>query len=83
MLSISRGNLILRNKAIGRAYDYFAAEDIKHEEDYIIVQTQYPDDTLLQQVILSFGKDVEVVGPEHLRKSIQDEAKGILAMYKD
>ena len=73
--------LLLRNKAIGRADDYFPVKDIKYEKDFIIVQTQYPDDIWLQQVLLSFGKDVEVLEPEHLKEQIKQEAQKMFELY--
>ncbi len=55
--------------------------DIQYMGDHIIVQTLYPDDSWLYQALLSFGKNVEVIEPAHIRKKLQNEAQEILCMY--
>lgn len=66
---------------IGRIEDFFSVADIQYIGDHIIVQTLYPDDSWLYQTLLSFGKNVEVMEPAHIRKKLQDEAQEILCMY--
>lgn len=68
-------------KAIGRIEDYFTDKDIRYEEDYILVNTRYPDDEWLYQTLLSFGKEVEVLEPPHIREKLQKEAMEILGIY--
>jgi predicted DNA-binding transcriptional regulator YafY len=67
--------------AIGRIEDYFPQNDIQYLGDHILVQTQYPDDFWLYQTLLSFGKELEVIEPEHIRKRLQEEAQDMLRIY--
>ncbi len=65
----------------GRLEDFFSEADIRYMGDHIIVETLYPDDSWLYQTLLSFGKNVEVMEPVHIRKKLKDEAQEILCRY--
>lgn len=67
--------------AAGRLEDYFPDTDISYNEGHILVQTHYPDDAWLYQLLFSFGKDVEVLEPLHVREKMQAEAKALLHQY--
>ncbi len=67
--------------AVGRVEDYFCDSDIIYANDHILVHTQYPDDPWLYQLLLSFGKEVQVLEPEHIRKKIREEALEMLNTY--
>jgi predicted DNA-binding transcriptional regulator YafY len=67
--------------AIGRLEDYFSFEDTKYYEDYIMIETLYPDDEWLDQILLSFGKAVEVISPSHIITRIKEQAFSIYQKY--
>jgi predicted DNA-binding transcriptional regulator YafY len=67
--------------AVGRVEDYFHVSDIIYLNDHILVQTQFPDDPWLYQLLLSFGKDVQVLEPVSIRKKIQEEALELIDLY--
>jgi predicted DNA-binding transcriptional regulator YafY len=67
--------------AIGRLEDYFSFEDIKYYEDYIMIETLYPDDEWLDQILLSFGNAVEVISPLHIIERIKKQAFNIYQKY--
>ncbi len=69
-------------KAVGKLEDFFPGEDIQYLENHILVKTRYPDDPWLYRILLSFGKEVEVIEPAHLRKRLQSEAKEVLGIYE-
>jgi Predicted transcriptional regulator len=67
--------------AAGRIEDYFPDTDTRYNEDHILVQTHYPEDAWLYQLLLSFGKEVEVLEPVHVRERMQTEVKELLNIY--
>lgn len=64
------------------AEERFSIEELLIQEDgSIIVQTSFPEDQWLYGFILSFGPDVEVLEPKHLRQIIQYQAERIANLY--
>ncbi|MCX7773809.1 MAG: YafY family transcriptional regulator [Clostridia bacterium] len=70
-------------KAIGRIEDYFSEQDVQYGENCIIVTTRYPEDKWLYQTLRSFGKEVEVLAPLHIRERLRQEAAEIARMYSE
>ncbi|OHD10240.1 MAG: hypothetical protein A2086_00565 [Spirochaetes bacterium GWD1_27_9] len=76
-------NLILKfNKRIRvKVEDFFESEHIKEDNDYLMVNINFPEDEWLYGFILSFGGDVEVIAPDYIRNIIKEKAKNILEKY--
>lgn len=65
------------------AGEWFDMEEQHLQEDgSVIVNVLYPEDQWLYGFILSFGPDVEVLEPPHLRHIILDRAKRIASLYQ-
>ena len=65
-----------------RVEDYFEEEEIEYKKDgEMIVKISYPEDQWVYSFILSFGENVEVIKPEHIRNIIQEKAKKIIKNY--
>ncbi|MCP4134576.1 MAG: YafY family transcriptional regulator [bacterium] len=65
-----------------RVEDMF--EDIKiliEDDGSLIVRIDFPEDSWVYSTILSYGEDVEVLEPPHIRGIIEKKAKKILALY--
>jgi predicted DNA-binding transcriptional regulator YafY len=75
--------LKFNTNAIGRLEDYFPRQDINYLKDYILVETNYPEDSWLYRTLLSFGKDVEVIEPIYMRDKLQTEIKTMLNIYSE
>lgn len=65
------------------------AEEFHHEQELeyqpdgrVITRTMVPEDNWLLGYILSYGPFVEVLEPEHLRKTIREGAIKIAALYE-
>lgn len=66
-----------------RVYDEFEADEVTVQEDRtLIVSVQMPEDTWLIGYLLSFGTQVEVIEPLHLRRVLADEGKKIYEKNK-
>ena len=70
-----------------RAYshykDFFLEENItKREEEYFIVEVDFPIDYWVAGMVLSFGDMVEVLEPRSLRQFIKREARKIRDRYE-
>jgi predicted DNA-binding transcriptional regulator YafY len=77
-------NLLLRFKpaARSRVEDFYEEESIQVQEDgYLLVRVNYPEDEWVYGHILSFGDDVEVLEPAHIRVIIRERAGRICEMY--
>ncbi|BBI33019.1 helix-turn-helix transcriptional regulator [Cohnella abietis] len=59
-----------------------ASGENSEKEARYIVSVHYPEDRWLYGFILSFGQDVEVLEPEHIRGKIKEIAASIQQMYK-
>ncbi|XEC93775.1 helix-turn-helix transcriptional regulator [Paenibacillus tarimensis] len=65
------------------AEEWFGVEDLKLQGDgSITVNVSFPEDNWLYGFILSFGPDVEVVEPEHIRQIIQEKARLVAKKYE-
>jgi predicted DNA-binding transcriptional regulator YafY len=56
-------------------------EEGKEPEERYVVSVDYPEDRWLYGFILSFGQDVEVLEPEHIRGKIKEIARNIGNIY--
>ncbi len=88
ILSIYEGNNIVKIKLRiepERAYrvfdDFYEGMAEKQPDGSFIVTVSWPEDNWLYGFILSFGKYIEVIEPEHIRNIIKDEAKKISEKY--
>ena len=65
-----------------RLYDDFDADDIIVESDGACgIKINMPETDWIYGYILSFGNDVEVIGPEHIKKMIHKTASDIMKKY--
>ncbi|MFD1451087.1 helix-turn-helix transcriptional regulator [Oceanobacillus sojae] len=84
--SISDNNeVVLRfqKEAHHLAEDWFDAEElIPTEDETWLVKKAYPEDEWLYSFILSFGPQVEVLEPVHLREIIAERVMQITKIYK-
>jgi len=65
------------------AQDFFISEKIlEKNDDYIIVEVNYPVDNWVYGFITSFGEHVEVLEPEWLRENIKNKIKKMLEVYQ-
>ncbi|MCT4564810.1 MAG: YafY family transcriptional regulator [Maledivibacter sp.] len=70
-------------KALNRLDDYFEFENLDFNKDgYIYAYINYPEDEWVYSMILSFGNNVEVIEPHHIREIIKYKAKNILEKYE-
>lgn len=66
-----------------RVEEWFGVENVvKHQDNQIIATGAFPEDEWLIGFLLSFGPDIEVLEPEHIRLQIQTRAKSITQLYK-
>ncbi len=67
---------------LGRISDFYGLEVIKKDEQgYYIVEVTYPEDEWVYSMILSFGSEVEVVSPKHIRDIIVEKVSHIKKIY--
>lgn len=65
-----------------RVEDFFDEEQVTLQQDgTMIVKVSWPEDDWVYGTILSYGEDVEVLEPPHIREIIKEKAKGIQQMY--
>jgi len=65
-----------------RVYDDLYESMVEKQPDGSFIATMiWPEDNWLYDFILSFGKHIEVLEPEHLRTIIKNEAKNISDKY--
>ncbi len=65
-----------------RVYDEFDVNDVKEEDNHLIVSVKFPEDYWVVGYLLSYGSFVEVISPTSLRKTLEEEGKKIYEMYK-
>ncbi len=65
-----------------RVYDEFDVNDVKEEDNHLIVSVKFPEDYWVVGYLLSYGSFVEVISPTSLRKILEEEGKKIYEMYK-
>ncbi|WP_105617148.1 helix-turn-helix transcriptional regulator [Vallitalea okinawensis] len=73
--------LRFEKSALNRLDDYFELDDMKIKDDLIDITVTYPLDEWIYSTLLSFGDQVEVLEPDHVRQEIQKRAKQILSKY--
>lgn len=70
-------------QALSRLYDYFDDSYIVSNDDgSITIEVDFPEGEWIYSYILSFGYFVEVLEPEHIRKTIAERMKKALEFYK-
>jgi len=70
-------------KVLNRLYDYFNDSIIVENEDgSFTVDVDFPEGEWVYSYILSFGSFVEVLEPEHVRKTIADRMRQALNIYE-
>ncbi|AWB43869.1 transcriptional regulator [Paenibacillus sp. CAA11] len=78
-------NLVLRFNREARylAEEFFGVEALYEEpqEEYFTVRSSYPEDSWLYSFLLSFGDQMEVLEPAHIRCRIQDMATSMANKY--
>jgi predicted DNA-binding transcriptional regulator YafY len=66
-----------------RVQEFFYMEDILENEDgSVTVKVSFPEDNWVYSFIMSYGSDVEVISPEHIRELILNSAKKTLSIYQ-
>lgn len=78
-------NLRLRFKprAAYRLYDDYDETMIRRNEDGTLeLNICFPEDEWVYGYLLSFGPDVEVLEPEHIRKLLRERMKEALSFYE-
>ena len=74
--------LKFRPDAYMRVVDTFGEDMIRELADgSILVEVSFPEDEWVYGTILSYGGDVEVLEPDHLRDIIRDRAKKVWEQY--
>ena len=71
-------------RALFRLYDDYDDDFIKPNGDgTYTLEVDFPEDDWVYGHILSFGTNVRVVAPEHLRRIIAEKAEKIFEFYRD
>jgi predicted DNA-binding transcriptional regulator YafY len=67
-----------------RVYDEFAPELIqKNPDESLTVITAYPEDKWVYGHLLSFGSEVEVISPPHIRDILREQASAVAELYRE
>ena len=67
-----------------RVFDSFRREDIRREQDgSLSVSVWYPEDAWVYGFLLSFGGEVEVLSPPHIRRILKEKARDVLRLYAE
>lgn len=67
-----------------RVYDEFEEKDItKNKDGSFTIITRLPENEWLTRYLLSFGADAEVVSPQHIRDTIENELNKIILKYRE
>lgn len=65
-----------------KAYEEFNEESIsKNEDGSLRIETVLPDNKWLMRYLLSFGDDLEVVEPQHIRDEMYRQSEKIFKKY--
>ena len=65
-----------------RVFDDFYESMVEQQKDgSFLITVEWPEDIWLYNFILSFGKYIEVLEPEHLRNTIKKQAQKISEKY--
>ena len=74
--------LKFNSKALYKLYDDYDDDVItKNPEGTYTLKVQFPEDEWVYGYVLSFGPNVEVISPEHIKSIIKEKAKKILEKY--
>ena len=65
--------LLFPNHTAYRVYDEFDEGCIDREGDFLHVYASLPEDNWLYSFLLSFGKDVTVISPEHVKINLKNQ----------
>lgn len=67
-----------------RVYDEFDRAKVRQNEDGSYrVYASYPEDGWVYGYLLSFGEDVKVISPPHIRRILQQKAQKITEIYQE
>lgn len=67
-----------------RIFDEFdRSQVIRTEDGSLKVSVWYPEDEWVYGYLLSFGEDVRVISPAHIRRILREKAKNIASLYDD
>jgi predicted DNA-binding transcriptional regulator YafY len=70
-------------QVLNRLYDYFNDSFIvKNDDGSFTIDVAFPEGEWVYSYILSFGNFVEVLEPEHVRKTIVDRMREALNIYE-
>lgn len=65
-----------------RVHDDFTPNEVEKQLDgSFVVTTTFSEDNWVYGFLLSYGKSIEVIEPEHIRDAIKDEVQEILKKY--
>ncbi|AJY74097.1 helix-turn-helix transcriptional regulator [Paenibacillus beijingensis] len=77
-----RLKLLFHPRAKARVYDYFDRDAIRLEPDgMLLVTSEQPDEPWLYGMLLGYGADVRVLGPEHVAREVRERAVEIVRNY--
>ncbi len=65
-----------------RVHDEFSGDITTDEEDNLYVTAELPEHEVLYHYLLTFGDNVEVLTPAHIRDGIKNKVCSILKKYK-
>jgi predicted DNA-binding transcriptional regulator YafY len=65
-----------------RVYDEFSDSITTDEENNLYVTTDLPDHEVIYHYLLTFGDNVEVLSPAHIRARVKDKVRSILKKYE-
>lgn len=76
-------NLKFHPTSLNRLDDYFEMEDLVYGNDgFIYVTISYPEDEWVYGMLLSFGDQVEVMEPQHIREILKTKAEKMIQQYQ-
>jgi predicted DNA-binding transcriptional regulator YafY len=84
--SLNTVELLLKfsQRVRARVEEFFDAKKISYADNgEIYVTVMYPEDEWVYGFILSFGEDVEVIRPEHIKQIIREKAAKIVNLYAE
>lgn len=65
-----------------RIYDEFTDNVTTDRENNLYVTTDLPDNEIIYSDLLTFGDNVEVLAPTHIRKAVKNKVCSILKIYE-
>lgn len=65
-----------------RVYDEFSDDVTIDQENYLYVTTDLPDHEVIYHYLLTFGDNVEVLAPAHIRDGLKGKVCSILKIYE-